>query len=115
MVHVKDVASLIVLVAERRATGSFNAGGPEPLSVNEWIAEIEDELRLSKVRRIRLPLAPIHAVARLLGYIPLAKEQLLMLRHRHVLAVDEGRALGWRPEWTNARIIRETARALVGH
>ena len=29
------------------------------------------------------------------------------------LLVEEGLAIGWRPRYTNARIVRETARALA--
>jgi hypothetical protein len=36
-----------------------------------------------------------------------------MLRYPHVLSIDEGLALGWVPKYTNARIVRETARALT--
>jgi nucleoside-diphosphate-sugar epimerase len=113
MVHVRDAANLVVMVVEKRATGMYNAASPGPLSINTWIDEIEDELGLRTVKRIRLPLAPFHFVSRVLGYIPLAQEQLLMLKFKHVLSVENSLSLGWEPQWTNARIVRETARFLV--
>jgi nucleoside-diphosphate-sugar epimerase len=113
MVHVEDAASLIVRVVAERAGGIFNAAGPEPLSIGQWVDVIAAELGVRRVRRVRLPLAPIAAVSAATGYRLLAAEQLLMLRYPHVLDVGESLALGWRPRRDNARIVRETARALL--
>lgn len=110
MVHVEDVAALIVIVVERSAEGMFNAAAPAPLSIQGWIDEIQDELGLGEVRRIRLPLAPIRGLSALSGYRLLAREQLLMLGQSHVLAIDESVALGWKPAHTNARIVRDIAK-----
>lgn len=110
MVHVEDVAALIVLVIEQHAEGLFNSGAPEPLSIQGWIDEIQDELGLGAVRRIRLPLAPIQWLSALSGYRLLAREQLLMLAQSHVLSIDASLALGWQPRHTNARIARDIAR-----
>jgi nucleoside-diphosphate-sugar epimerase len=110
MVHVEDVAALIALVIEQRAEGLFNAAAPGPLSIQGWIDEIQDELGLGAVRRIRLPLAPIRWLSALSGYRLLAREQLLMLAQSHVLSIDESVALGWKPRHTNARIARDIAR-----
>ena len=110
MVHVEDVAALIALVIDRRAEGIFNAAAPEPLSIQGWIDEIQDELGLGPVRRIRLPLTPIQWLSAVSGYRLLAREQLLMLAHSHVLSIDESVALGWHPRHTNARIVRDIAR-----
>ena len=110
MVHVEDVADLIALVIERRAEGLFNAAAPEPLSIQGWIDEIQDELGLGAVRRIRLPLAPIRWLSALSGYRLLAREQLLMLAQSHVLSTDASLAIGWKPRHTNARIARDIAR-----
>jgi len=110
MVHVEDVADLIALVIERRAEGLFNAAAPDPLSIQGWIDEIQDELGLRAVRRIRLPLAPIQWLSALTGYRLLAREQLLMLAQSHVLSIEASLALGWKPRRTNARIARDIAR-----
>jgi nucleoside-diphosphate-sugar epimerase len=114
MVHVEDVASLALRVVETRAQGFFNAAGPEPLSITQWVSEIEAALGLASVRRIRLPLAPIAALSAATGYRLLAREQLLMLGMPHVLATDESLALGWQPRHTNARIVRDIARHIAG-
>jgi len=112
-VHVEDAASLLVRVVERRATGIFNAASPSPLSIDQWVDVIAADLGVKKVRRIRLPLAPIRALSALTGHRLLAAEQLLMLRHAHVLDVAQGLALGWKPRWDNTEILRETVRALM--
>jgi nucleoside-diphosphate-sugar epimerase len=113
VVHVQDVASLICTVIEKRATGRFNAASTGPLSLSEWVGEIADELRLDGVRTITFPLRPIEMISAAIRYRVLAQEQLLMLRFPHVLSIDEGLALGWTPQHTNAGIVRETARALA--
>lgn len=109
MVHVDDVASLIGLVVRRSATGLYNAAGPEPLSVDQWITEISDHLGLSSVKIQRLPLEPVRAMSMLTGYRLLAREQLLMLEYPHVLDTCGSIELGWEPQRTNAQIVREVA------
>jgi nucleoside-diphosphate-sugar epimerase len=113
LVHVEDVASLISLVLEKHATGYFHAADPEPMSIQNWIDEIQAELQLPRVRRLSVPLRAVEVFSVLFGYIPLAREQLLLLRYPHVLQIEESCRLGWKPHWNNAQTIRETARALI--
>jgi nucleoside-diphosphate-sugar epimerase len=113
MVHVEDAASLLVRVVERGAAGIFNAASPGPLSIAQWVDVISAELGVTRVRRIRLPLAPIRAISAATGYRLLAAEQLLMLRYSHVLDVAQSVALGWQSRWDNSGILRETVRALI--
>jgi nucleoside-diphosphate-sugar epimerase len=113
MVHVEDAASLLVRIVTRRAKGIFNAASPEPLSIAQWADAIGEELGVRRVRRFRLPLAPIEWTSAALGYRLLAAEQLLLLRYGQVLDVRESLALDWKPRWNNAQIVRETARALL--
>jgi len=113
MVHVEDAASLLVRVVERGAAGVFNAASPGPLSIDQWVDVIAGELGVARVRRIRLPLAPIRGISAATGYRLLAAEQLLMLRYPHVLDVAPSLALGWQPRWDNTGILRETVRALI--
>jgi nucleoside-diphosphate-sugar epimerase len=114
LVHVEDVASLILSVVAAGATGVFNAASPAPLSIAEWADAIADELGVPRVRRIRLPLAPIRLASAVAGNRLLAAEQLLVLRYPHVVDVAASLLLGWRPRWDNRRILRETVRALPG-
>jgi uncharacterized protein len=113
MVHVEDAASLLVRVVARSAAGIFNAASPGPLSIGQWVDAVAGELGVTRVRRVRLPLAPIRAVSAATGYRLLAAEQLLMLRYPHVLDVAQSLALGWQPRWDNTGILRETVRALI--
>jgi nucleoside-diphosphate-sugar epimerase len=113
MVHVEDAASLLARIVTRRATGVFNAASPEPLSIGQWADAIGEELGVRRVRRLHLPLAPVEWISVASGYRLLAAEQLLLLRHGQVLDVRESLELGWRPRWTNAQIVRATARALL--
>jgi nucleoside-diphosphate-sugar epimerase len=115
MVHVEDAASLLVRVVERGAAGVFNAASPGPLSIEQWVDAVAEEIGVPRVRRIRLPLAPVQALSAASGYRLLAAEQLLMLRYPHVLDVARSLALGWRPRWDNREILRETVRALIGY
>ena len=113
LVHVEDAASLLVRIVSRKATGIFNAASPEPLSIGQWADAIGEELGVRHVRRMRLPLAPVEWISAASGYRLLAAEQLLLLRHGQVLDVKASLALGWRPRWSNAQIVRSTARALL--
>jgi nucleoside-diphosphate-sugar epimerase len=113
MVHVKDVAALIGCVVEGKASGLFNAAAPGPLSIEQWIDEISAELALGTIRRIHLPLAPVHALSALTGYRILAREQLLMLAQPHVLGIEESLAIGWQPQFDNAQIVRDIARYIA--
>ena len=113
LVHVRDAAALVCAVVERRATGRFNAASADPLSIVEWIEEMSSELGAGRVRRVTVPLPAIELVSAASRYRLLAREQVLMLRYPHVLAVDESLALGWTPRYRNAEIVRETARTLM--
>lgn len=109
MVHVADVASLILRIAEVRASGLYNAAAPEPLSIRQWIEEIKDELGIKRVIRLSIPLLPVKWMSWLFCYRLLAREQLLMLELTHVLSIQESLAIGWKPKFSNAKIARDIA------
>jgi nucleoside-diphosphate-sugar epimerase len=112
-VHVDDVAELVAVVIERGADGAFNAAAREPLSIAQWAIHIADELGVPAPRHVRLPLAPVAALAAASGWRLLAREQLLMLQQPHVLDIDSSLALGWRPQHDAARIVRDIARHIA--
>jgi nucleoside-diphosphate-sugar epimerase len=114
MVQVDDVATLVARVLDTDAQGVFNAAADHPLSIEQWVDVIEEELALPRVMRLRLPLAPMHLASRLSGYRLLAAEQLLMLGEPHVLATEASKALGWRPRYDCTEIVRQIARHLAG-
>lgn len=111
MVHVDDVADLLACMVHSRSVGLFNAGGPDPLSIREWIRIITDELGGRPPRRISLPYPLVRFGAWITAYRFLAREQTLMLGQDHVLSIRESRSIGWEPQYTNEQILRETARA----
>jgi nucleoside-diphosphate-sugar epimerase len=110
MVHVEDVALLICLMADRKATGFYNAAAPEPLSIDQWIGIIQDELKLGAIRRVRIPYFLLRFGAWATRYRILAREQQAMLGQSHVLDTSESLALGWIPAHSNERIVRDIAR-----
>ncbi|HTD05642.1 NAD(P)-dependent oxidoreductase [Undibacterium sp.] len=110
MVHVEDVAGLIVCIVNAGATGKFNAAAPNPLSIEQWVDEMQDELSLPKIRRLHVPLAPIQFLSRVLGYRLLAREQLLMLGLKHTLSTKEATDIGWTARHDNKTIVRDIAR-----
>lgn len=113
MVHVNDVADLLALVVKQRVGGCFNAAAPSPLSITDWVREIADELGVRMPRVVRLPLSPLHALAAITRYRLLAREQLLMLAQPHVLDTASSLALGWQPQFDNARIARDIGRHIA--
>ena len=109
MVHVSDVAELILLIANQHNAGLYTAAAPEPLSIRQWIDEIKDELKINRVTPVSIPLLPVKLISQALLYRLLAREQLLMLKYPHVLDIKESLAIGWQPKFTNAQIVRDIA------
>ncbi|NML17513.1 NAD-dependent epimerase/dehydratase family protein [Azohydromonas caseinilytica] len=114
MVHVEDVARLVDTVVRQRARGFYNAAAPRPLSINDWVREIQQEISAPPARIVHLPLKPLQWLAALSGWRLLAREQVLMLTWPHVLDIDRSLALGWQPRHDNALIARHIARHIYG-
>lgn len=110
MVHVEDAAALLALILDKQAVGPYNAAGPDPLTINQWIDEIEATLGLKGVRRLRIPYSVIQAGSVATRYRVIAREQLLMLGQTHALSIDSSLALGWQPQYDNRRIVQSIAR-----
>ncbi len=113
MVHVYDVANLILKIAETQSSGFFNAASPNPLSIRGWVQEIVIALGLFNVKVITLPLPPFFFLSKLFGYRLLAREQLLMLQNKHVLSTERALSIGWKPLYNNAQIAKDIALELV--
>ena len=107
IVHVLDVAQLILQIANTSSTGYFNAAAADALTIREWIDIISDELKKSNTKKISIPLTPIEIFSKLIGYRILAKEQLLMLSMPHVLDISKSKSIGWSPIFSTDKIIRE--------
>lgn len=113
MVHVKDVASLIFKIIETKSKGFFNAAAPEPLSIKEWVDNMQEEMNIKKVRHFKIPLLPIGLLSKLLFYRLLAREQLLMLKFSHVLDISKSLEIGWKPQFNNAQIAKDITKNLI--
>lgn len=85
IVHVDDVAILLVEVVVKGLEGYFNAAAPDALSIIEWAHIVQDALGKRRLYLIHLPLRPLRLVSKLLGYRLLANEQLVMLSMPHVI------------------------------
>jgi nucleoside-diphosphate-sugar epimerase len=110
MVHVFDVASLILKIATARAVGFFNAAAPEALSIREWVDEIAQEIDVKSVMIMPIPLVLVKLIAWITQYRLLASEQLVMLEIPHVLSIEESLQLGWAPKFDNRKIVRDIAK-----
>lgn len=113
MVHVEDAASLLVKIATSSGVGIFNAGGKDPLSINDWISMIIQTLGKSKVTTLHIPLSILSILSKVTNYRLLAKEQVSMLRSDHILDTSDSEKLGWIPKHSNKEIIISTAKYFV--
>lgn len=113
MVHVHDVASLILQVVNINGRGFYNAAAPDPKSIKDWIDEIQNEIGVDRVYSIQIPLRVVKLLAWLTGYRILAREQLLMLEFPHVLCIKESLNTGWIPKYSNSQIVRDIARYIT--
>ena len=109
MVHVEDAVELILLICRKKAFGYFNAASTNPLSINQWIKVIALKFERPLPKCLHIPVSLLRAISATTGYRLLAREQLLMLEHRHVLSIDKSRKLGWKPKYTNVEIAEQIA------
>lgn len=107
MVHVDDVAHLILRIADTSSTGYFNAAADDALTIREWISIISDELKRTDTIKISVPLMPVEILSKLFGYRILAREQLLMLSMSHVLGISKSKSIGWTPVFSTNKIVRD--------
>ncbi len=115
MIHVEDVATLILRIIETGSLGFYNAAAEDALTIREWIDEISDELKLSRILKISLPLLPIQLISQIINYRILAREQLLMLNISHVLEITESKSIGWSPLFSSKKIVRDIAKYITSH
>ena len=113
MVHVSDVASLILKVVELKALGTFNAAADSPLSINAWVEIVAKVCRVNRVCKINIPYFVVAFIASITMYRLLAREQLIMLGQPHILLNQKSRDLGWVPKFTNEDIVKHTAIGIV--
>jgi nucleoside-diphosphate-sugar epimerase len=109
IVHVEDVARLIVDILTSGAPGRFNAAAVNAMTINEWANLIGDVLGRKNVMVLNIPLLPIWIFSKLLGYRILAREQLIMLSMPHVLTTHRATSIGAQPMRSAELIIRDIA------
>lgn len=107
IVHVEDVADLILQIVTHQPTGYFNAAAPDALSITQWAENIAQILGIRDTRFIHLPLAPLALTSYLVRYRLLAKEQLSMLSMPHVLDCENGKSIHWNAKYSSADIISD--------
>ena len=110
IVHVNDVASLILSVVKNSHYGIVNAAADDSMSITDWIEIISKELGIKKFIVIKAPLMIVKLLSKVTNYNLLAKEQLLMLEMPHVLDIEASKKIGWNPQYSSEDIIRETTR-----
>jgi nucleoside-diphosphate-sugar epimerase len=94
IVHVEDVARLILRILLTGSSGKFNAAAVDAMSILEWTDLIRSTLGKKRVFIVNLPLAPISFISRLAKYRVLASEQLVMLSMPHVLDTSNASSIG---------------------
>lgn len=114
MVHVCDVAELISLIVQQKSTGIYNAAGPDPLSISEWVDQITATLGKRNILKIRVFFPFVKLISTLSRHRVIAKEQLLMLEMSHVLVTDTSAAIGWKPKYDNRKIITDICHHIAG-
>lgn len=114
MVHVSDVASLILRIATKRELGWYNAAGRHPLSIVQWIDAISTVVRRQRVRLVAVAPSLLSTCSALTGYRLLAQEQLEMLSTPHVLSIERSEGIGWNPQYDNSDIIQQITCGLLG-
>ena len=110
IVHVNDVASLVLSVIKNSYYGMINVAANDSMAIKDWINIISNEINIKKFIVIKVPLNIVKLLSKITNYNLLAKEQLLMLEMPHVLDIEKSKKIGWNPKYSSEEIIRETAR-----
>lgn len=115
IVHVDDVAMLLIRIVEGRNVGFYNVAANEAFSINEWAEIVRLKLNKRRLLILRIPLFPLKIISKIMGYRLLASEQLYMLSMPHVLDVSKStRELNFQPR-SPVKIIQDITDYLVDH
>jgi nucleoside-diphosphate-sugar epimerase len=115
IVHVDDVAMLLLRIVKGRNVGFYNVAANEALSINEWVEIVRLKLNKKRLLILRIPLFPLKIISKIMGYRLLASEQLYMLSMPHVLDVSKStRELNFQPR-SPVKIIQDITDYLVDH
>lgn len=113
VMHVEDVASLVLAAAEHRGFGAYNCAAASVPTMREWIGAVKEKAG-SRSRIVSVPGGAVKLVLSALERVrlaPLRKDQFLIADLDYYM--DASRAtkdLGWRPNYDGLDAILDTYR-----
>ena len=113
IVHVDDVARLVVQIVKTGAVGKYNAAATDVMSISEWAQLIGKILNKKKVFIVRLPLWMFSFFSKITCYRIIAREQLIMLKMPHVLDTRKAMSIGAESVKSCSIIIEDITKFLV--
>jgi dTDP-glucose 4,6-dehydratase len=113
VMHVDDVAALVIAAAKHRGFGSYNCAAASVPTMREWIGALRDAAG-SRSRIVGVPGAAVKPVLALLEKVhlaPLRRDQFLIAdRDYYMSAALAERELGWRPLKSGLEAVLDTYR-----
>jgi dTDP-glucose 4,6-dehydratase len=113
MMHVADVASLVLAAGAHHGFGIYNCRAKEVPTMREWMQAVITKAG-SRSRIFGIPGAPLKFAFRYLEMIrlsPLRKDQYLIAdRDYYMSSANAEKELGWSPKWTGTDAILDTFR-----
>ena len=86
IVDVTDVTRLIFQIVIEKQKGIFNVTSDDSLTIYDWTTIISKKLQKKNLKIICIPFFLVNLLSILSCYRLLAQEQLLMLKHDHILS-----------------------------
>lgn len=116
IMHVEDVASLVVAAAEHRGFGAYNCASLEVPTMREWIEAVKKAAG-SRSPIIGVPgraVKPLLAVLERVRLAPLRKDQYLIADVDYYMDASLAKEeLGWSPRFTGTEAILDTYRSFI--
>jgi dTDP-glucose 4,6-dehydratase len=113
MIHVEDVASLVIAAGVARGFGVYNCGARSVPTMREWIDAVI-VLAGSKSRVVGIPGGPLKLGLRALEMAhvsPLRKDQYLIADLDYYMDTSHAqKTLGWKPKWSGTDAALDTFR-----
>ena len=108
IVDVNDVTNFIFKIVNEKQKGIFNVASEDSLTIYDWTTIISKKLQKKNLKIICIPFFLINLLSILSCYRLLAQEQLLMLKHDHILSNHKSKLIGWVPRNDTKKIILST-------
>lgn len=113
MMHVADVASLVIAAGAHRGFNAYNCRAKEVPTMREWMEAVIEKAG-SRSRIFGIPGAPLKVAFRWLEKVrlsPLRKDQYLIADRDYYMSSERAeKELGWSPKWTGLDAILDTFR-----